>query len=240
MPSGACRAQKGALDICGVDTVHSGDWDGAKGLYLINAVDEVTQYQQVAAVPRLAELYVLPALEGLLAAFPFTIRALHSDNGSEFINHHVARLARELTVDFTKSRPRRSNDNALVESKNGTVLRKHLGHAHIPAGACDAVNALLRDQLCPYLNYHRPCFFPLEQIDHKGRVRKRYRYEDLMTPYDKLTSLPDAAQSLKARHSWPSLARLATELTDSQAAHGFNQARDRLFRSFLFSKGGVA
>lgn len=222
-----------------LDSVHSGDFDGVKGLYLINAVDEVTQFQQVAAVPRLAEQYMLPALEGLLAAFPFTILGLHSDNGSEFINHEVARLARALSAQFTKSRPRRSNDNALVESKNGTTLRKHLGHAHIPASAAEALNGLLRNQLCPYLNFHRPCFFPLLELDAKGRQRKRYRYEDLMTPYDKLKSLPGAEAYLKPGLSWSALDRLACRIDDTEAARSFTRARHQLFGT-LFGKRGVA
>ncbi|WP_421621720.1 hypothetical protein [Alkalilimnicola ehrlichii] len=87
-----------------------------------------------------------------------------------------------------------SNDNALVESKNGSVVRKHLGYAHIPGRFAAQVNAFTQGILSPYLNFHRPCFFPTEAIDDKGRVCKRYRYEDMMTPYDKLKSLPDADQ----------------------------------------------
>ena len=130
-----------------VDSVHSGEWDGAKGLYFINAVDEITQYQFVAAVARLGESDLIPALEGLLGAFPFKVLGFHADNGSEYVNHKVAELLNKLLVEFTKSRPRRSNDNALVESKNGSVVRKHLGYAHIPQRAAEAVNTHLREHL---------------------------------------------------------------------------------------------
>ena len=212
-----------------VDSVHSGDWDGAKGLYLVNVVDEVTQYQHVAAVPRLGERHLLPALECLLDAFPFAILGFHADNGSEYINHRVAELLNKLLVEFTKSRPRRSNDNALVESKNGSVVRKHLGYAHIPASAAPAVNAFLRTHLWPYLNYHRPCFFPSVEIDAKGRQRKRYRYQDLMTPYDRLKSLPKATSCLKPGFTWRKLDALAGEISDHEAAKRMNQAREKLF-----------
>ncbi len=214
-----------------VDSVHSGDWDGSKGLYLVNMVDEVTQYQLVAAVPRLGERDVLPALESLLEAFPFTILGFHADNGSEYVNHQVAGLLNKLLVEFTKSRPRRSNDNALVESKNGSVLRKHLGHAHIPAKGAEALNAFLRTHFWPYLNYHRPCFFPVTEIDAKGRQRKRYRYEDLMTPYDKLKSLPNAGSSLKPGMSWEQLDCLAEEMSDNESAKRMKKAREKLFQS---------
>jgi len=214
-----------------VDSVHSGDWDGTKGLYIINAVDEVTQYQFMAAVPVLSERSLVPALEGLLAAFPFKVLGFHADNGSEYVNHRVAELLNKLLVGFTKSRPRRSNDNALVESKNGSVVRKHLGYAHIPASGAVAVDAFLRERLSTYLNYHRPCFFPVTVIDAKGRQRKRYSYENMMTPYEKLRSLPEAKQYLKPGNTWKALDRLASEMSDHEAARQMNESRDQLFRS---------
>ena len=222
-----------------VDSVHSGDWDGAKGLYVINMVDEVTQYQAIAAVRQVTERHMLPALESLLAAFPFTILGFHADNGSEYINHRVAALLNKLLIEFTKSRPRRSNDNALVESKNGSVVRKHLGYAHIPVSGAPAVNAFLRTHLWPYLNYHRPCFFPKVEIDAKGRQRKRYRYQDMMTPYEKLKSLSNASQYLKAGWSMEKLAVLAGEMNDHEAARQMNQARERLFQTLNRQSGAA-
>jgi transposase InsO family protein len=214
-----------------VDSVHSGDWDGAKGLYVINAVDEVTQYQFMAAVPRLGERDLLPALERLLAAFPFKILGFHADNGSEYVNHGVAKLLNKLLVEFTKSRPRRSNDNALVESKNGSVVRKHLGYGHIPSRSAGAVNEFLTEHLWGYLNHHRPCFFPITVIDAKGRQRKRYLYEHMLTPYEKFRSLPNAKQYLKPGITWKALAELASAVSDHEAARRMTESRDQLFRS---------
>ncbi len=202
-------------------------------------VDEVTQFQLVAAVPRLGESHMLPALDSLLEACPFTILGFHADNGSEYVHHRVATLLTKLLVEFTKSRPRRSNDNALVESKNGSVVRKHLGHAHIPASGAPRVNAFLRDHLWPYLNYHRPCFFPVTEIDAQGRQRKRYRYEDLMTPYDKLKSLPDATAHLKPGVCWEHMDLLAGEMSDNQAAERLNAARERLFKTLNRQTGAA-
>jgi transposase InsO family protein len=107
--------------------VHQGDQDGAKGVYHINAVDEVTQWQVVACVPRISEAWLQPVLEAILKQFPFHIRGFHSDNGSEFVNATVAQLLSKLLIEQTKSRPRHSNDNGLVETKNGAVIRKHMG-----------------------------------------------------------------------------------------------------------------
>jgi transposase InsO family protein len=115
-----------------IDTVHQGDQDKQKGVYHINAVDEVTQFEVVCTVEKISELYLIPATPQLLNYFPFVIQGFHSDNGSEYINHKVATLLSKLLIEFTKSRSRQTNDNALVESKNGSVIRKLFGYAHIP------------------------------------------------------------------------------------------------------------
>ena len=115
-----------------VDTVHQGDLDGVKGVYHINLVDEVTQWEVVGAVERISENYLAALLQRLLKQFPFGILGFHSDNGSEFINHSVARMLNKLLIEQTKSRPRKSNDNGLVESKNGAVIRKHMPSIILP------------------------------------------------------------------------------------------------------------
>ena len=72
-----------------VDTVHQGDRDGVKGVYHINAVDEVTQWQVVGATAAISEAWLKPLLQALFEPFPFQLRGLHSDNGSEFLNNTV-------------------------------------------------------------------------------------------------------------------------------------------------------
>jgi hypothetical protein len=100
-----------------IDTVHQGDQDKVKGVYHINAVDEVTQFEIVCSTEKISEHYLMPALKLMLDSFPFAIQGFHSDNGSEYINQRVADLLQKLHVEFTKSRSRHSNDNALAESK---------------------------------------------------------------------------------------------------------------------------
>ena len=119
-----------------VDTVHPGHRDQRPGLYHINAVDTVTQWQVVGCVETICEQHLMPVLEAMLHQFPFVIRGFHCDNGSEFINYQVAGLLEKLRVEFTKSRAYRTTDNALVEGKNGAVIRKHIGY-----GAIDAQHA---------------------------------------------------------------------------------------------------
>lgn len=88
-----------------IDSVHQGDQDKRKGVYHVNAVDEVTQFQVIVTLERISEAFMLPALEQILAAFPFKIRGFHADNGGEYINYSVAELLDKLRIEFTKSRP---------------------------------------------------------------------------------------------------------------------------------------
>ena len=222
-----------------VDTVHQGDKDGVKGLYHINAVDEVTQYEVVCTVEKISERYLTPVLEGLLADFPFNLLEFHSDNGSEFINHNVAKLLNKLNIQLSKSRSRHSNDNALVESKNGSVIRKLLGHAHIPQHYAEPFNQFDRDYLTPYLNYHRPCFYPETQTDAKGKERKVYRYENMMTPYEKFLSLEEPEQYLKEGITLNQLKDKAEAMTDNEAAKQLQQARETLFKTVYERQAGV-
>lgn len=219
-----------------VDSVHQGDFNGVKGVYLINAVDEITQYEFVGAVAHISELFLLPLLGSLLEFFPFVIRGFHCDNGSEYINHLVAKLLTKLHIEFTKSRSRHTNDNALAESKNASVVRKHLGYEHIPSHHAQAVNNFTVELLTPYLNFHRPCFFPSTRTDNKGRIKKIYRYEDMMTPYDKLKSLPKAHTFLKPTVCFSALDKLALSITDNQAVEQVNKARTKLFDNIRLAR----
>jgi len=222
---------KGKPGTIRIDTVHQGDLDGKKGLYHINAVDEVTQFEITGSVEGISERFLIPLLEHLLEQFPFTIQGFHSDNGSEYVNGRVAKLLNKLLIEFTKSRPRHCNDNALVEAKNGSIIRKQFGYVHIPQKYAPKINRFCRDYLNPYVNFHRPCFFPEIFTDKKGKERRRYPYKNMMTPYEKLKSLPDAQSFLKPGITFESLDDIAHAITDNEAARRLNQARKRIFRA---------
>ena len=223
-----------------VDTVHQGDCDGVKGIYHINAVDEVTQFEIVCSVEKISERYLIPVLEDLLDQFPFLILAFHADNGSEYINKHVVKLLNKLLIELTKSRPRHCNDNALVESKNGAIIRKQLGYLHIPQQWAPQLNAFHHDHLNPYINFHRPCFFPVVIMDAKGKSRKRYPYKAIMTPYEKFTSLPKPAQYLKPGRTLQQLDDIATAISDNEAAKHLNAAKHKLYQAIFEQKHRTA
>ncbi len=159
------------------------------------------------------------------------MRGFHSDNGSEYINKRVAALLEKLHIEFTKSRSRQSNDNALAESKNGAVVRKLFGYSYIPQRWAALINDFNRQHLNPYLNFPRPGFFPETRTDDKGKQRKIYRYENMMTPCDKLKSLPDTDSYLKTGLSFEILDKLAHQISDNQAADPLQKARQKLFNT---------
>ncbi|MGH8647915.1 MAG: integrase, partial [Burkholderiales bacterium] len=111
----------------------------------------------------------------------------------------MAKLLNKLLVEFTKSRPYRTTDNALVEGKNGAVVRKHMGHGPIAAHHAEALQRFYTSHFNPYLNYHRPCGFATIHINGRGKRRRIYPAEDYRTPYEKLVSLPGWEQHLKER-----------------------------------------
>lgn len=214
-----------------VDTVHQGDWDGAKGVYHINAVDTVTQWQIIGRVSRISEAFLEPVLEAILHQFPFRILGFHRDNGSEFINHTVARLLGTMLIEFTKSRASRSQDNALVEGKSGAVIRKHIGYGHIPGEHAERLQKFYMAQLNPYLNFHRPCGFATVSFDGRSKRQRRYRQQDYATPYEKFRSLPAAAEYLKEGLSIERLDQMPGTMSDTECAKKMSQAKVKLLRT---------
>ena len=219
-----------------VDTVHQGDWIDErltkKGVYYINLIDEVTQWEILAAVEGISERFLAPVMEGALDQFPFQIINFHSDNGSEFINKTIARLLNKLKSQQTKSRPRHCNDNGLAETKNGAVVRKHMGYSYIPQKYAPAINKFYHEYLNPYLNFHRPCGFATDKLDKKGKIKKVY---DLyQTPFDRLKTNPDASKFLKKGETLENLDKTALAISDNQSAKQMQQAKQFLFKSFKY------
>ncbi|MFA5433275.1 MAG: integrase [Candidatus Paceibacterota bacterium] len=215
-----------------VDSVHQGDLEKVKGAYHINMVDEVTQWEIVGTVEKISEEYLLPLLEELLKQYPFIIINFHSDNGSEYINRTVARLLNKMMIAQTKSRSRHTNDNALAESKNGSVVRKHMGYVHIPKTHAKAINTFCKEYLNPYLNYHHPCGFATLTVDKRGKEKKKY--DVYMTPYDKFKSLSQCEQYLKPGITLELLDSIAYNKSDNEFAREMKKAKEELFKNFKY------
>ena len=185
----------------------------------------------MAAVEQISEAFLLPVVALLLEGFPFVVHGFHSDSGSEYINYPTAKLLDKLRIEFTKSRPRQTNDNALAESKNGAVIRKFMGYSHIPQNHATAINCLYAQSLNPYLNFHRPCYFAVDKIDAKGKIHKTYPHDQIMTPWERLKSLPHHEHHLKPGVTSASLERAANAMSDNVAAQQVQKARKLLFQS---------
>ena len=145
------------------------------------------QFEVVCSVELISECCLIHVLTQMMAAFPIIIKGFHSDNGSEYINKHIYKL-------FSKPCSRNSNDNALAEGENASIVRKQFGYTHIPQKWAPLIKTFNLKYLYPYINYHKPCFFS----DEKGKQRKAYPYKSMMTPYEKIKSLPNAKTYLKA------------------------------------------
>jgi transposase InsO family protein len=203
-------------------------------VYHVNLVDEVTQWEVVLSVEEISEKFLLPVLEEALAFFPFEIKNFHSDNGSEYINYTVARLLEKLRISQTKSRPRKSTDNGLVEGKNGAIIRKEFGHWHIPGVFAPRINKFYREYLIPYLNFARPCHFPVKTHDPKtGKILIRYPLSECKTPYTKLCSLDNWTSYLKSSVSEDVLRSWVTETSPLERAKAKKRARDELLKIVL-------
>jgi hypothetical protein len=211
-----------------VDTVHQGDLDKVKGAYHINLIDEVTQYEMIATTGGISHHFLKPVLKELLGLFPFKIHGFHSDNGSEYINRIVAELLTDLLIDQSKSRSRHTNDNALAESKNGSIIRKLFGRNFIDQKFANIINEFNKQHVNIYLNYHRPCLFAEEAMDKLGKIKKKYA--KIMTPYEKVKSLENPEKYLKDGISFEILDKIAYAESDNDFGKMMMKAKEELFK----------
>ena len=137
-------------------------------------------------------------------------------------------MLEKMLEEFTRSRPCRSQDNALVEGKNGAVIRKHIGYGHIPGEHAEAVQKFYAAHFNPYLNFHRLCGFATVDLDHKGKRRRRYPHQDYATPYEKFRGLEGAAEYLKPGITMAALDVRAGSVSDTDAGRNMNAAKAKL------------
>lgn len=209
-----------------VDTVHQRD------LYHVNAVDAITQWEVVFCVSTISERFLKPALEKIIGQCPFTIFNFHSDRGSEYINYLVAQLLNKLHIKQTKSRSRHPNDNALVETKNGSVIRKNMGWEYLAQETWGLINQYYESFFNPYLNYHRPCLFVTKSIkDSKGRERRVY--EEATIPYEKLKEVCQLKRKnfLKPGITFDRLDKIAYQYSDNEFARILREEERKLFNT---------
>ena len=233
VPIGQRRAPQpnGRPGYIRIDSVHQGDQDGVKGVYHINAVDSVTQFQLVATCEKISEAYLLPVIRQLLEDFPFVILGFHADNGSEYINTRWPCCWRSCA----SSSPSRARGSPTTTPWPNPRMARWCGNTWgmrtSRNGSPHRSTPFCAQHLNPYVNFHRPCFFPETITDAKGKERKRYHYKDMKTPYEKLKSLPDVRQYLKPGMTVAQLDGIASRMSDTEAALALNHARSTLFQA---------
>ena len=216
-----------------IDTVHQGDLasepgrQDEKGVYHINSIDEVTQWEIIAAVEKISEAYLQPILLLILEQYPFIIMEFHADNGSEYINHTVVKLLNKLLIKLTKSRSRQTNDNALVEGKNGSIIRKHMGYFYINQKYAPSINDFYLSVFNNYLNFHRPCGFATVMVSPKGKQKKIYN--KYLNPYEALKRAPDAEKYLKPGVTFTKLDEISMQYSDNEYATIMDKEKTKLF-----------
>ena len=183
--------------------VHCGPSASGEFICSFNLTDIHTGWTQTRAIMGKGETGVVAAIEEVRMELPFTLLAIDSDNGSEFINRHLTRWCKEHRITFTRSRPYRKNDNAYIEQKNWTHVRRIFGwERYDTPEQCAMMNALYRTELHYMQNFFQPCVKLVEKTRVGSKVRRRY---DLpLTPLDRLVAfygknpLPLCVQKLVA------------------------------------------
>lgn len=166
---------------------HSGPNASGEFIYSLNITDIHTGWSEAYAVMGKGERRVVAALDAIRKELPFTLRAIDSDNGSEFINHHLYRYCQEHGIQFTRGRPYKKDDNAHIEQKNWTHVRKLLGwDRYDTAEELKAINALYRGPWRAMMNMYQPCVKLKEKVRVGSRVTRRY--DKAQTPLDRLAA----------------------------------------------------
>lgn len=202
-----------------------------KDVYHINSVDEITQWEIVFCIAQLSEACMIPALQEIFDQYPFTIFNFHSDRGHETINYQVAAMLERLLIKQTKSRSYHSNDNALAETKNGSVVRKNMGWQHINQEFVNEINHYYKNFFNPYLNYHRPCGYPTIETDDKGKKKKVYLL--YQPPYEALKRIVGGRKFLKHGQTFEKLDTIAYQHSDNEFAAIMREEERKLFQKIL-------
>lgn len=202
---------------------HCGSLGDGEFVHSLNVTDIHTTWVETAAVLGKSQVAVQAALEELRQAMPFRLRGIDSDNGSEFINQHLWDYCQAKEIQFTRGRPYKKDDNAHIEQKNWTHVRKLLGYVRYDSPAAHAaIHALYRHELRLFQNL----FLPSVKLLRKERVgsRVRRRYEAPRTPLDRVLAGPEIRPAVAAQ-----LRRQRDGLDPFALAQAIDQQLDRIY-----------
>jgi transposase InsO family protein len=189
------------LDIPGALAVDLVGHDGGQAVgdfnWTLTVTDRSTGWTEAGAVRTKAEIYVVAALESCLRRYPGQVISLHADNGSEFMNGHLVRFCRALGITLTRSRPYHKNDNAHVEEKNDSVIRKFVGYdRHDTQEEVDLLDRTYRS-LHLLVNWFLPSQKLLSKVRTGSHITKVY--DQAQTPCVRMLARMDVPEETKRR-----------------------------------------
>lgn len=202
---------------------HCGSLGEGEFVHSLNLTDIHTTWVETAAVLGKSQVAVQAAVAELRAALPFRLRGIDSDNGSEFINQHLWDYCQALEIQFTRGRPYKKDDNAHIEQKNWTHVRKLLGYVRYDSPAARAaIHALYRHELRLLQNF----FLPSVKLLGKERVgaRLRRRYDTPRTPLERVLACPEVPAEIAAQ-----LRRQRDGLDPFRLAHAVEQQLEAIY-----------
>jgi hypothetical protein len=203
---------------------HCGSLGDGEFVHSLNLTDIHTTWVETAAVLGKGQAAVRVALDELRQALPFRLRGIDSDNGSEFINQHLWDYCQAQEIQFTRGRPYQKDDNAHIEQKNWTHVRKLLGYVRYDSpAACAAIHALYRRELRLFQNF----FLPSVKLLGKQRVGSRVRrqYDPPRTPLDRLLACPELSPAVATQ-----LRQLQARLDPFALAQSIDAQLERIYR----------
>ena len=214
-----------------VDCVsHSGPNASGEFLYSVNLTDIASTWVETRAVMGRGERGVFAALVDMRKALPFNLLSLDSDNGGEFINYHLVRYCQREKIQFTRSRPYKKDDNAHIEQKNWTHVRKLMGWSRYDSSeAEEAMSQLYRNDLRLFMNLFQPSVKLVKTI-RKGSRLKRI-YDTPQTPLDRLLALAKKEKSKIKNLKLAQLAALRKSLDPFELSEQVNQHLKRIWQS---------
>src|SRR5256884_4277482 len=210
-----------------VDLVsHSGNSASGEFAYALNLTDVHTGWTETRAILGKGRQVVLDALQEIHTALPFPLQGINSDNGSEFINWHVGVWCARHQVQFSHSRPYKKDDNAYIEQKNWTHVRKLMGwDRYDTAPAVEAMNDLYRNELRLWLNLFQPSAKLIQRVRVGSKLRRRY---DLpRTPLDRLAAWE--ADDATVRTRLAALLKLRQGLDPFELSRQIHRKLDRIY-----------
>ena len=208
-----------------VDLVsHSGNSASGEFAHTLNVTDIHTTWTESVAVLGRGEQAVQRALNEIAEELPFRLLGVDSDNGSEFINWHLKRWCERKEIQLTRGRPYKKDDNAHIEQKNWTHVRKLLGWERYDThGAIEAINDLYRNELRLWLNLFLPSVKLLKKVRVGSKVRRVY--DGPRTPFERVRTCPQAEREQVAQ-----LEERRKRLDPFQLARTIERKLERIYR----------